>query len=54
MQDFTAFTKNEKGLINVLKTQVNIIVDKKINPNYKENKKQYEAIWEIYFRFETS
>jgi len=46
VQDFTAFTKNEKGLINVLKTQVNIIVDKKINPNYKENKKQYEAIWD--------
>lgn len=32
MQSFTAFTKNEKGLIKVLKTQVGILIDKQINP----------------------
>ena len=46
MQNFTAFTKDEKGLINVLRTQVGIIIDKKINPNYKKKKDTFEAIWD--------
>ena len=46
MQNFTAFTKEEKGLLNVLKTDVSIIVDKKINPDYKKEKDKYEAIWD--------
>ena len=46
MQSFTAFTKNEKGLIKVLKTQVEILIDKKINPNYVKKKGNYVAIWD--------
>ena len=46
MQDFTAFTKEEKGIINVLKTQVAILIDKKINPNYTKIKESYVAIWD--------
>lgn len=46
MQNFTAFTKDEKGLINVLRTQVGIIIDKKVNPNYKKKKESFEAIWD--------
>lgn len=46
MQNFTAFTKDEKGLINVLRTQVGIIIDKKVNPNYKKNKDTFIAIWD--------
>ncbi len=46
MQNFTAFTKEEKGLINVLKTQVVITIDKKINPNYVKIKDNYTAIWD--------
>ena len=34
MKNFTAFTKVEKGLIRVLKTQVAIVIDEKLNPNY--------------------
>lgn len=46
MQDFTAFTKEEKGIINVLKTQVAVIVDKNINPDYTKIKDKYVAIWD--------
>lgn len=46
MQSFTAFTKNEKGLIKVLKTQVGILIDKQINPNYVKKKDNYVAIWD--------
>lgn len=46
MKNFTAFTKNEKGIINVLRTQVDIIIDKKINPYYCNKKEKYEAIWD--------
>ena len=46
MQNFTAFTKEEKGLLNVLKTPVSIIIDKKINPNYIKDRDKYEAIWD--------
>ena len=46
MQDFTAFTKEEKGRIKVLKTQISIIIDKKINPYYKKDNDSYEAIWD--------
>ena len=46
MQNFTAFTKEEKGLINVLKTQVSVTIDKKINPNSMNPKAKFEAIWD--------
>ena len=46
MQNFTAFTKEEKGLINVLRTQISIIIDKKINPNYTKIEDKYDAIWD--------
>ena len=46
MQNFIAFTKEEKGIIKVLKTQVEIIVDKKINPNYTKIRDKYIAIWD--------
>ena len=46
MRNFTAFTKEEKGILNVLKTQVAIIIDKKINPNYTRMKDSYTAIWD--------
>ena len=46
MKNFTAFTKEEKGLIRVLKTQVAIVIDEKLNPNYIKAKDKYIAIWD--------
>ena len=46
MQNFTAFTKEENGIINVLKTQVEITIDKKINPKCSRTKESYTAIWD--------
>ena len=46
MKNFTAFTKEEKGLIRVLKTQVAIVIDEKLNPNYIKAKDRYIAIWD--------
>ena len=46
MQNFTAFTKNEKGKINVLRTEVNVIADKNINPDFRKSKEKYNAIWD--------
>ena len=46
MKNFIAFTKEEKGLINVLKTQITIIIDEKINPNYTKTQDKYVAIWD--------
>ena len=40
MQNFTAFTKNEKGKINVLRTEVNVIADKNINPDFRKSKEK--------------
>ena len=46
MQNFTAFTKEEKGLVPVLKTEVSIEVDKKLNPNCNDFGTKYVAIWD--------
>lgn len=46
MQNFTAFTKEEKGITNVLRTQVGIAIDRKINPDYNKIKDVYTAIWD--------
>ncbi len=44
--DFAAFTYDPKTRVNVLVTPVKLIIDININPDYKEEKKEYKAIWD--------
>lgn len=44
--DFAAFTYDPKIRVNVLITPVELTIDKSINPDYKNENKQYSAIWD--------
>lgn len=44
MPDFIAFTTSGKGRLNVLKSNVEVLTDKKINPD--SIKQKYDAIWD--------
>ena len=44
--NFTAFTLSENGRLNVLKTQIKILADKKLNPEFEKSREDFVAIWD--------